>query len=257
MGMDGLTAEERLILIRVKIERAKKHLADFDVQAEAFRDAYTHVIGTRKDPQTRQAIQYFTKLPISKFEVLAVAGDVLQNLRSALDHLAFHLVEVGLRRSIGEKIGKRVAFPIIEKAKEYEGFKTRKIKGARKATIKAIDDLKPYKRRNSPLWLLHYVNNVDKHRHLIKVGSDYLFEGEGFNGQYWQKAARPLFRGIFGPEVSRNTKVIVKKALDKSKVVEGQPLFQFLHEIVKFVDDLITSFEPHLAKRYKKPPLRQ
>jgi len=248
MGMDGLTAQERIILIRVKVERAKKHLKDFDLQAEAFRDAYTHVIGTKKDPQTQQAIRYFTKLPISKFEVLAVAGDVLQNLRSALDHLAFHLVEVGLRRPVGEKIGKRIAFPIIEKASEYEGFKTRKIKGARKATVKAIDALKPYKGGNHALWLLHYVNNVDKHRHLIKVGGDYLFEGEGFDGHYWQKAARPLFRGIFGPEVHQNAKSIVKKSLSKSRIVEGQPLLPFLHEMAKFVDELITSFEPHLEK---------
>jgi hypothetical protein len=253
MGMKGLTAQERIILIRIKLERAKKNLKDFETQAGAFRDAYTHVVRREKDPKTLQAIDYFTKLPISKFDVLAAAGDVLQNLRSALDHLAFHLVEVGLRRRLGERVGSRVAFPIFKTANEYEASKIRKIKGARKAAIKAIDALKPYKRRsgNQSLWLLNYLNNVDKHRHIFSVASNYLFEGEGFDGHYWHKAAKPLFQGIFGPEVDKNPKSVIKKPLGKQGVVEGQPLFPFLREIVQFVDDLITSFEPHLRRRVR------
>jgi len=250
--MRDLSAEARLVLVRVKIERAKEHLADFEAQAETFRDAYTHVVGTKTDPKTLQAFQYFAKLPISRFEVLAIAGDILQNLRSALDHLAFQLVEAGQCRPLGEKVGKRIAFPITEKATEYQGLKARRMKGARKAAIKAIDALKPYKGGNLALWPLHYVNNVDKHRHLIRVGPNYLFEGEGFDGHFWQKAARPLFRGIFGPEVDQNAKFIVKKPLDKPKVAEGQPLLEFLRQMVKFVDDLVTTFEPHLYPRQRR-----
>jgi hypothetical protein len=212
--MREFSAASRVILVRVKIERARKHLADFELQAEAFRDAYTHVIGTKTDPKTSEAFQYFQKLPISRFEVLAIAGDVLQNLRSALDHLAYQLVEAGQCRPLGEKVGKRVAFPIIEKSKDYKGFKAKKIKGARKSAVKAIDSLRPYKGGNSALWFLHYANNVDKHRHLVQVGSDYLFGGEGFGGEFWQKAARPLFRGIFGQEVNQNAKFKINKSTE-------------------------------------------
>lgn len=120
--MTDFSAQARLVLVRVKVERAKKHLKDFETQAEAFRDAYTHVIGTKTDPKTLQAERYFTKLPISRFEVLATAGDVLQNLRSALDHLAFQLVEAGQCRGIGEHRGKRIAFPIFETATDYQAL---------------------------------------------------------------------------------------------------------------------------------------
>jgi hypothetical protein len=162
------------------------------------------------------------------------------------------LVEAGQCRPLAEKVGKRIAFPVIEKATEYPAFKTRKIKGARKAAVKAIDALKPYKNGNPALWSLHYVNNVDKHCHLIRIGPDYLFEGEGFDGHFWQKAARPLFRGIFGSEVSQNAKSIVKKQFDKPRVAEGQPLLEFLREMIKFVDDLVTTFEPHLYPRRRR-----
>src|SRR5258708_9016015 len=141
--MRDFSAEARLALVRVKIERAKKHLADFETQADTFRDAYTHVVGTKTDPKTLQAFRYFAKLPISRFEVLAIAGDILQNLRSALDHLAFQLVEAGQCRPLGEKVGKRIAFPVIEKATEDPAIKISKITVAPKTAMKMIDPPQP------------------------------------------------------------------------------------------------------------------
>ena len=52
----------------MKIERAKEHLKEFEVSAELFREAYLTVIGLKEDPKTKQAFQYFTTLPISRFE---------------------------------------------------------------------------------------------------------------------------------------------------------------------------------------------
>ena len=107
--------QTRLVLVRVKIKRAEKHHQDLEAPAEAFRDAYMHVVGTETDAKTLQAQQYFAKLPIS---------------------------------GIGERAGKRIGFPIFDTAKEYKARRTRKMKGARKAAIKAIDKLKPYKGGN-------------------------------------------------------------------------------------------------------------
>lgn len=43
--------------------------------------------------------------------------------------------------------------------------------GARQETFEAIDALKPYKGGNDPLWMLYRLNNIEKHRLLITVGS--------------------------------------------------------------------------------------
>src|SRR5271169_5190500 len=75
--MRDFSAQPRLVLIRVKVERAKKHLIDFEVAAADFRDAYKRVIGTDTDPKTLQAQRYFARLPINRFEVLSIAGDVI------------------------------------------------------------------------------------------------------------------------------------------------------------------------------------
>lgn len=254
--MREFSAQSRLVLIRVKIERAKTHLKDFEEKAAAFRDAYMEVVGTKHDPNTLQAERYFAKLPISKLEVLAIAGDVVQNLRSALDHLIFQLVEANQCRPIGEKMGARLSFPIFASAKKYKASARGKVKGARKGAIKLIDSIKPYKGGNgSALWALHHVNRIDKHRYLVDVGPNYLFEAEWFNGAFWKKAARPLFRGIFGPEVDNNAKFTIKKPVAQSKIMEGQPLLEFLREQVQFVDSLIGRFEPFLYPRRRRKKL--
>jgi hypothetical protein len=239
-----LTARERLIPIQVKIERAKKHFSDFKEQAEAFREAYIHVIGAKENPQTGQALEYFPRLlPVARFEMLAIAGDVIHNLRSALDHLAQQLVEVG---SPGAKPSRHTGFPIFGSANEYQGGKARKVEGMRKDAIELIDHVKPYKGGNDLIWRLHSANNVDKHRFLVTVAEDYLFEGDGFEGQYWRKANNPLFRGIFGPEMNEQMQFSVPEALREAEVAKGYPLYEFLPQAVDAVECLVKSFRPVL-----------
>jgi hypothetical protein len=94
----SLKANDRIVLIRVKIERAKKHLRDLETMLISFRDESStiitgevhlgfHIGAPREDFQVGIAI-----LP---FDAIAAAGDVVHNLRSALDHLAHQLVVVG------------------------------------------------------------------------------------------------------------------------------------------------------------------
>jgi len=240
----ALTARERLIPIQVKIERAKKHFSDFKGEAEAFREAYIHVIGAKEDPHTGQALKYFPRpLPVARFEMLAIAGDVIHNLRSALDHLAQQLVEVG---SPGAKPSRHTGFPIFGSADEYKGGMTGKVKGMREEAIKLIDALEPYKGGNDLLWRLHNANNIDKHRFLITVAEDYLFEGEGFEGQYWRKASNPLFRGVFGPEMNEQMQFSVPEALRESEVAQGYPLYEFLPQAIDAVERVVESFRPLL-----------
>ncbi len=81
----SLTANERLIPIRVKVDRAKKHLAEFEAEASKFRETYSHVVGPKRDPKTgkRRIDILLVKVPVASFTLIAIAGDVIQNLRSA------------------------------------------------------------------------------------------------------------------------------------------------------------------------------
>lgn len=96
---DHLDAQDRLILIQVKIERAKKHLRD--LASEILTLEHTTII--HRDPKTGvppHPLAFtgnpdFKTVPTLSFDVVSISGDIVHNLRSALDHLAQQLVFVG------------------------------------------------------------------------------------------------------------------------------------------------------------------
>src|SRR6266446_6368717 len=132
-----LTADDRFVLVRVKIERAKTHLLDLETDLGKFRNESLNVVGAKGDFKTGQSTHFHVKLPILPFEALAASGDVLHNWRSALDHLAYQLVIVGS----GREPSRRVEFPIAKDFATYEAEKVRKVEGMRPLAIKHIDNL--------------------------------------------------------------------------------------------------------------------
>jgi hypothetical protein len=87
---DRLDADDRIILIRVKIERAKKHLRNLETELAEFGKKEFYAVVTDPNSQLRQLGKY----RILPFDALPAAGDIVHNLRSALDHLASQLVWV-------------------------------------------------------------------------------------------------------------------------------------------------------------------
>jgi hypothetical protein len=121
-------------------------------------------------------------VPTLSFEVVAIAGDVVHNLRSALDHLAKQLVLVGLTVAqpavgLSDKELRQIEFLIAESVARYEADKARKVKGMTLESIEDIDRLKPYKGGNDAPWRIHELDNIDKHSTLFTVAHDFLFTG--------------------------------------------------------------------------------
>jgi len=238
----ALTADDRIVLIRVKIERAKKHLRDLAAELLAAKNVRTTVVGTKHDPQSGEPKRGFVTLPRLPFDAVATAGDIVHNLRSALDHLAYQLVVVGS----GKEPSRRVEFPIAKDATTYEAEKARKVEGMRPLAIEAIDNLKPYKSGNDRLWRIHELDNIDKHRTLFSVDHDYLFYSDWFGGDYWFKTDTPHFAGVFDEHVEHDVQLEVDKAISKTKIAKGNSLLPSLHQLVDFVDELVAYFKPLL-----------
>ncbi len=159
---------DRLAGARAKVERAKQHINELDTILGAFFRTNPYRVGTKRDPQTRRLIYYLVSVRDVPPEISVVAGEVLQSMRSALDHLAYQLVLVGTGQSDPFY---HVYFPIFDSSSEYEAKKLKQIRGMRQDAIDAIDELKPYRGGNDTLWRLHKLNLVDKHRLLVTVGS--------------------------------------------------------------------------------------
>jgi hypothetical protein len=98
--------------------------------------------------------------PPRRFGVLI--GDVLHNMRSALDHLAWQLVLLN-----GSQPGRATAFPILDSPADYQRAAPRMLAGIAPSHAAEIKSVPPF---NSPfgsadvLSVVRDLSNSDKHR---------------------------------------------------------------------------------------------
>jgi hypothetical protein len=251
-----------------KVERAKHHVKELEVELSAFQYTNPYKVGTKRNPQTRQLIYYLTSVSDVPIGISVIAGEVIQSLRSALDHLAYQLVLVGIGQPGPFHY---VYFPISDSAQKYEAGKTGQVQGMTQDAIDAIDALKPYQGGNDTLWRINKLNNIDKHRLLVTVGSQFRsvdlgahmsrFMQESFPDKpipmmsVFVKPADTLFPlktgdelFIDGPDAEPNDKMQFRfeVALSEPQVLEGEPVLEALHQMVDLVDNLVPAFAPLL-----------
>ena len=240
-----LDAYSRIILIRVKIERAKKHLVDLERLLRSRRGhKYANVAVRDDDPNTGLALPpVLRRVRVFPFESLAIAGDVVHNLRSALDHLAYQLVLAN-----GIQPMRDTCFPIGKDFTAYEGMKARCVKGMGASAKKAIDAVKPYGGGNGFLFAIHTLNNIDKHRLMFTVGTDFLFEADWIDDPFGLhtfqvKASKPDFGGVFDRKKEDKIQLKIAKSVKNPQVVQSDSLLPSLHQLVNAVESLTLSFK--------------
>src|ERR1700735_2054507 len=123
-----MTADERLARVRAKVERAKPHIVDLNLRLKDFLDSKPYVVGAQRDPQMRRPVYYLAAVREVPPVIRLLAGDIIQNLRSALDHLAFQLYMLG-PGGVASGAGSRTYFPIADDAAKYKMEAPRKVKG--------------------------------------------------------------------------------------------------------------------------------
>jgi hypothetical protein len=171
---------------RLKTRRAHNHLVALEKRVQRFVDSEPYAIYSEKDPPAREHIVFLKVLKPPRLEDWAiVAGDVLHNLRSALDHIVWELAirHLGKPPYPLERDWKRLAFPIFREKCVYlygpDKKATKKIlRGSGLDQIRSVDpafqalfkSLQPFrdgpKRDRNPLQVLHELELIDKHRAL-------------------------------------------------------------------------------------------
>ncbi len=157
----------------MKMERARFHLQFLDQAVAQFArridsgDAYQ--VSIEYEPEAGEHVFRLRVLeePPSVLWGI-VAGDVIHNMRSALDHL---IEQLTIRHS-GRPLAK-TEFPVFVDADKFGGRERSMIGGCSPAVREAIRDLQPYHRNDpttDPLWKLHDLWNMDKHRVVPIVG---------------------------------------------------------------------------------------
>jgi hypothetical protein len=159
----------------VKVDRAYKHILDLNAEFLRFLgEGGPYETFFEDNTNTGERTYYLKVRKETPPQFSALIGDIAQNLRSSLDHLAWHLVQSS---PVTPKAGDRdTYFPIFETASKYHAGKMRKIQGMTDAAIKAIDRIQPYYQlegttigQGVQFFWLDEINKLDKHRLLVPV----------------------------------------------------------------------------------------
>lgn len=232
-----------------KIQRAKKHIADFEREKAAFFDTSPYVVIPKFDSEHNITQSIMGPLPTIPSELAVIAGDAAQNLRSALDYLAAELA-----RSNGGN-SRQVYFPIAETFQKYISESPGKTKGIGEAAKKFIDEMEPYGGGHmEALWILHTMNNADKHRLLMSIGTNI---GKSHQLKLSPEAtefsvlfsAPTLEEGTVLGEVSGDSETdhrinfTFDIAFGEPEAIMGEPVTPVLTKLAEIVEAIIIHFE--------------
>ncbi len=109
-----------------------------------------------------------------------------------------------------------------------------------------IDGLKPYKDGNPPLWRIHELNRIDKHRTLLRIGADRLYRSDWLPSMFWLKENSPEFSAEFDTDEEQDVQLEIDEAVSKTQVSHGNAVLPTLHHLVDYVEGLIPIFKPFL-----------
>lgn len=175
---------------RKKLERAEYHFKELQSLIE---QTFSKIRAGGHNPWSYQQeyrpllhciVWTITDVQPTNVEWGLIVGDVFNNLRSALDHAAWELVNAGRWPSakLSEIQLDAIGFPICTTRKAFnEAIRSpsssrdrRKLPGLRREQLAVIRKVQPYLRpagaERHPLWAVQYISNRDKHRTVQATG---------------------------------------------------------------------------------------
>jgi hypothetical protein len=237
---------------RLKIERAKHHIADLHSKVQILSVGSFHVLTVENNPQTGNDV---LKIEIVQFsssasEFALIIGDALHNLESALDHAINEVVFRPLK-----SYDDHTKFPF----KSTRDKLVSSINGAliHRASVAVcnfiVDTVKPYDGGNSALLALNDLNNVDKHRLLLPVVHINVINGirikNGGHEEVFDQVISGGRRFVSHDLPGRDFKVTNKGTasilvlFDKGTVWEGKPILPTLSQVAEMVTGLVAGIE--------------
>ncbi|HEY3825363.1 MAG TPA: hypothetical protein VGL82_12445 [Bryobacteraceae bacterium] len=158
---------------KLKLARARKHIKTIQRSSAKYIATRPYKITKSKGKETTQVI--VTKEPPPEINILA--GEVIYQIRSALDHLVFALIKKNPPPlAIQPDWERRCEFPFIFDLKGKVSPLKRNhfpnLPGISEAALTFIERIQPYYRvgaTNNALWILGVLSNLDKHRRLNVV----------------------------------------------------------------------------------------
>ncbi len=254
-----------LVGIDEKIKRAEKHIGELKVEVDRFFESDPYCVFSYSELDSRDLCFAVTVVAEPPPSISAIVGDLINNLRNALDYLMCGLFEVN-----GQPCDENVFFPITWKANEFKSKLSGIERGAGKDVVDILQSIEAYKGgAGHALWQLHQLNSRDKHRLLIPIGSAYqalhVDVSKGFPGDdlpslmigirpdesmYPLKDGAILFKikaPVDATQVDMHPKFTLEIAFGEGKIVQGEPIIPTLQNYIDLVKGVIEPFRPLLG----------
>jgi hypothetical protein len=205
---------------KLKVQRARQHISDLQGFLNSFFKPADYRFIEETHPETGQYVLKFELLRQVSPDIALLIGDVLHNLRSALD-FSYYL-------AVSKSGGQPTDFSkfLVEETRErLEGpLRGGSIRHSAALQNLILDGIQPYKAGNYMLWALHQLNIIDKHKLLVPVVQATRLVGVDFD------AGSNRFRGMsFGIHNGRITDLI--SGTGEIKIHNyGMPTFEILFE---------------------------
>jgi hypothetical protein len=231
---------------RLKIERAKNHIANLDVERIKTVGVDAHLMVPYFDAESDFTRYVLENIPAISPDIPLILGDAIHNLRTALDYVACQIV-----RDAGNPI-KGIYFPIAETPERYESESPGKTHGMPIVAKGDIDRLRPYKGGNNLLWGLHMLDIIDKHRLLVvttmRVGQlQMTLSREPTEHRFAIPAfleAGDVLLLIKGNHVAdKQTRILIDIAFGEPDVLAGRPIMETLNEMAQYIERVVAHFE--------------
>jgi|SRR6185437_120484 len=235
--------------IEAKIERAVQHIQEFESGILRFeRDAYAVRLEPNISAGKLSLFIVDRGLGEPPVQLLLVAGEVVYQLRSALDHSIFILANKAAK---GDR-----QFPIFKKPDEYKTRSPSMIKGVSPRADAIIEKSQPFQSSTPdehPLSKLSKLNNTDKHR-VIPACSICVSHGNiDFVGgpisfinfanlrvpKDGTKLAELRLPKEFTPEMKMDSETFFSVAFTEVGFTKLEPAVPLLYQLVGYVTSLI------------------
>lgn len=260
---------------RQKVQRAFDQLRELHDATEAFVKEGAYGLAYEFDSQSAEIVvkaQVLREPPEVQWSV--ILGEIIHDLRSALDHLAFAMA---VRHSgpapeplPSPSPWRRIEFPIFLSEPEFDVNGHKKLWGVRPGLLTIVKELQPFKCRYGPadtdhLWIVHELSNRDKHRSLNFVGfaagvigteiyhpfdqGSFVYTAALMRGPFVHDAELCRLRYTPGPPPAPNPEMMVKLHLSfdvafaqGGPVAQGRLLFSTVDQIRGSVHRIVEGF---------------
>lgn len=157
----------------LKLWRAHEHLQDLEAEIEGWLELKPYRVWKEREPETDYFVVYAEPVAEVPLELPAIIGDVLQNLRACLDHVAFRLSERGYGGPLPENLARTCHFPISDSAEKFAATVRSNVPHIAAKPLAFIESVQPYWSdqgiEGAELTVLKKLAEFDKHRSLPVV----------------------------------------------------------------------------------------